>query len=120
MTEKWKRDTGILFGLVFLFLGYSIDIRFLFVSGALLLAALFAPILITPVAYFWLKLAEILGFFVNKIFFSLVFFLIITPIGFFRRTILNIVPYGEFGAGLPSAFVERDHEWQKDDLAMPY
>lgn len=120
MSEKWKRDTGILCALVFLLLGYRFDTRFLLVSVVFLLAVLFVPALVTPVAYMWQRLAEVLGFVMNKVFFGLVFFAVVTPVrvlrGWFSKDSFAL----PFGNGTPSAFIERSHVWGKDDLAAPY
>jgi hypothetical protein len=113
MNEKRLVDTGILFALVFLVAGYRFDPRYLFVSGALLLLALFYSKLLAPLAYVWLKLGETLGFVTNKIFFGLVFFLVVTPIGLLRRMLVK-------KSDNSSAFTVRDHAWSGEDMAHPY
>ena len=50
-------------------------------------AALIAPAALRPVHYAWMTLALILNRVTSPIFMSVVFFLLITPIGWLRRTL---------------------------------
>lgn len=85
MTEKWVRDTGLVFALLALFLGLRGNKFFLGLCGALLLCILFVPKALTPLAFVWLKLAELLGKVMNKVFFGLVFIFFVVPMGGLKR-----------------------------------
>lgn len=120
MTEKWTRDTGLVFALLFLILGVKGNSVFLFLSAAFLVALLFVPAVFTPLAWLWLKLTEVLGFVMNRVFFGIVFFLVILPVGMLRRLFkgdardLNKHPL------VASAFVEHEHLVVAEDLTQPY
>jgi hypothetical protein len=85
MSDKWVRDTGLVFVLVALVFAYRGSTAALLIAGLLVLAVLFVPSLLKPLAWGWQKFAEVLGFVMQRIFFGLVFFVIVTPIGFVRR-----------------------------------
>lgn len=121
MSEKWIRDTGLVFGLFFLILGvWKGTQSFLLVSTGLLVAVLFIPSILTPVAWVWLKVAEVLGFVMNRVFFGLVFFVVVFPVGLFRRIFKgderDLTPH----PNKKSAFIDRDHVVTPENLAKPY
>ncbi len=120
MSEKWVRDTGLVFSLLFLILGARGNTLFLWLSGLFLLALLFYPNALTPVAFLWLKFAEIFGGFMNKVFFGIVFFVVITPIAYVRRTLSkddrSLSPTGKNS----TAFVDRGQIISSMDMERPY
>jgi len=120
MTEKWIKDTGLVLVLFFVFLGFNGNKEFLFVSIILLVAAIFVPKILYPIAYVWKKLVVLLGFIVPKIFFSLVFFIIIFPIGFIRKLIKGDMLIISGWREVKTAFINRDHCFSKRDLEVPY
>jgi hypothetical protein len=120
MNEKWMRDTGLVLGLVCLVLGFNGHKGFLVASGILILLALLSPKLLYPLAWVWLKLVFILNLFVPKIFFGLVFFLIITPVGLARRALKGDMLLIKGWRKAATAFVERDRIFSREDLETPY
>jgi hypothetical protein len=120
MTDKWVRDTGLVFALVFLLLGWRGSHWWLAAAAAFLLALMFAPALIRPLAWAWLKLTHALGFVMNKVFFGVIFFAIITPIGILWRIIGGDKRYFSRQNSALSAFVERSGGIGKKDLEYPY
>ena len=86
MTDTWDKDTGLVFALFFLLVGIlKGHVWALWVSTALLLLVLFIPLALKPLAVFWFSVAEHLGFIMNKVFFGLVFMLIVVPVGLLKR-----------------------------------
>ncbi len=120
MNEKWVRDTGIIFSLIFLYFGYKGTAWAFAATSFILVALLFFPKVLWPLGYAWLKLAELLQKIVSKIFFGLVFFAIITPIGYMLRFIKgdarDLVPHPERA----SAFVDRNGWTTADKIERPY
>lgn len=55
------------------------------ISGAFALTGLAAPQLLAPVHKAWLKFAELLGAINSKILLFIVFYLVLTPMGFIAR-----------------------------------
>lgn len=121
MTDKWIKDTGTVFALIFLILGYAKESKnLLIVSGIFLLALIFAPQTISPFAFLWQKAAELLGYVVPKIFFGFVFFLIILPIGALRRFIKGDMLFISKWRDAKTVFIERRHLFTKQDIEQPY
>jgi hypothetical protein len=121
MNEKWIKDTGFVFALFFLILGYAKDNKeFLVISGIFLAVSLFVPIVIYPVAYLWQKCAELLGMIIPKIFFGLVFFVIILPMGIFRRITKGDTLFVSNWRNSKTVFINRNHLFNKQDLENPY
>lgn len=120
MNDKWIRDTGLVFSLIFLIAGFKGNPGFLFISGFFLLATMFTPGILHPVAFVWLKLVELLNLVVPKVFFGAVFFFIIFPVGVIRRLAkgdtLLILDWRE----VSTSFTERNHLFSKTDLETIY
>lgn len=116
LTEKWVRDTGLILALVFLFFAYKEYSWGLHLSALTLLALLFYPSLLKPLAYLWLKLTHLLGSVMNKVFFGLVFFFVVTPIALLRRLLGK--EHVEHGG--ESAFVMRSGIMRRESLEKPY
>ena len=120
MTDKWVRDTGLVFALLFLILGFRGNKLFLSISGLFLLCVLFAPAVIRPIAFLWMKLAHILGFVMNKVFFGLIFFLIVTPMGLLKRVFEGDLRDLKKDETRASAFVEGKGLITKQLFNKPY
>lgn len=120
MNEKWVRDSGLIFALIFLLLGYRGSSLFLALSILVLLALLFIPKLLWPFAYLWLKLAEALAFVMNRVFFGIIFFLIITPIGYLRRVFYGDSRYLVLNKARTSGFVDRGGIVTRAQIEKPY
>jgi hypothetical protein len=88
-----------------------------------------------PIAYLWFGLAEILGFIVSRIILTLVFFLLIVPIGFVRycygadpmrfkewKSPHKTKMYHKNGNTEydDSVFIERNHLYVPDDIFSPF
>jgi hypothetical protein len=87
------RRFGLTVGGVFLLLGcvswwraHEIAPRVLWALGApLVTLGLIAPSLLRPVERAWMAMAEVLGYVNARIILSLVYFVVVTPIGWIRR-----------------------------------
>lgn len=91
-TRKDLRKSGLSVGVVLAAIGFFLLFKskpsypyFLGASGILIIPALFFPVILKPFQKFWMGLAIILGWFSTRIILSLLFYLILTPIGFFMR-----------------------------------
>lgn len=93
LTAAEGRKFGFTVGIAFLALGGIAMWRgkqrtatvFLALGGLLVLAALVVPTMLGPVERAWMGLAHLLSKVTTPIFMSVVYFLVITPIGFVRR-----------------------------------
>lgn len=120
MTDRWVRDTGLVFALLFLFIGVKVSEYFLLASAAILVVLLFAPAVLKPLAWVWLKVAELLGRIMNPVFFGLVFFLIITPVSLVRRLVQGDRRGRVKQEALSSAFVDARGTYTKELFKQPF
>ena len=88
---------------------------------AVLVLTMTYPAALKPLGRIWFGFSHILGTIVSKIILSLVFFLIVTPIGLVRR-ISGADPMRNklWKKGDDSVLVKRDHHYSSEDLQKPY
>lgn len=64
------------------------------IGGALILTGLMLPALLKPINKIWMTLALVLGWFSSRVILTILFYLVLTPIGFiakiFRKRFLNL------------------------------
>jgi hypothetical protein len=68
--------------------GFAFNLQslvWLLIGSLILSISYLVPLLLRPVYYAWMGLAVVLGAIVNVLIISIVFYLVITPIGFFVR-----------------------------------
>ena len=96
LTEKKKigsnKSFGIIFFIVFLIIAFwpllnnaEIRVWSIFVSLIFLLASLIKPKILSPLNYFWLKLGKFIGILVSPIVMAIIFFFVVTPVGFIMK-----------------------------------
>jgi hypothetical protein len=122
ITKDQSRDTGMAMVLLLLL----VDIRakrgwVLFAATALQVLNMTVPQIYRPVAVLWLALSDLLGAVVSKILLSIVFFVIVVPIGVLRRLAgKDSLKLRAFKAGRDSVMVERNHTFVGRDLERPF
>jgi uncharacterized membrane protein YgdD (TMEM256/DUF423 family) len=122
MTKDQSRDTGMAMVLLFLILRVALhrDI-FLFFCIALQVVNMTFPRAYRPVAVVWLGLSNLLGSIMSKVLMSVVFFVIVTPIGVLRRLFgqdsLNV---HAFKKDDESVMWVRNHKFTANDIERPY
>lgn len=80
------RDTGLALALICLLLAYWGERpRFLPLAIILLLISMVWPRLFRPLAALWFGLSHLLGTVMSKVLLTIVFFVMLTPIGLIRR-----------------------------------
>jgi hypothetical protein len=122
ITKNQSRDTGMAMVLLLLL----VDIRtkrgwVLFAAIALQLLNMTVPQIYRPIAVLWLGFSDLLGAVVSKILLSIVFFVIVVPIGVLRRLAgKDSLKLRAFKAGKDSVMVERNHTFIGRDLERPF
>jgi hypothetical protein len=122
ITKDQSRDTGMAMVLLLLLLFVSRKREGLLI-GAMVLHVLnmAVPQIYKPVAVFWLGLSDLLGAIMSRILLSIVFFLIVTPIGILRRLMgKDSLKLRAFKAGKDSVMLERNHMFIGRDLERPF
>jgi cellulose synthase/poly-beta-1,6-N-acetylglucosamine synthase-like glycosyltransferase len=86
--RKFGLTVGIalgIFGGLFLWRGKGYyDILF-YIAGAFLLLSLTVPMVLKPIQKAWMTLAVILGWVMTRVILSILFFVVVTPIGLISR-----------------------------------
>lgn len=88
---------------------------------AVLVLTMTAPKLFTPLARLWFGLSHWLGEIVSAILLTIVFFVVVTPIGLVRQLSgKDTMRCAQWKAGRQSVFVRRDHAVCAADLEKPF
>jgi energy-coupling factor transporter transmembrane protein EcfT len=116
------KDTGLAIILILLIIEYVKRPGWLTLcTMAVLVLTMTYPAALKPLGRIWFGFSHILGTIVSKIVLSLVFFLIVTPIGLVRR-ISGADPMRNklWKKGDDSVLVKRNHHYSSEDLQKPY
>ena len=101
--QVWKLESFILLAIIFL------------------VVAMTYPLIFQPFARFWFALSTALGTVVSKIILSVLFFVIVLPIGLVRRALgKDSMRIKSWKKGKESVFRTRDHRFTAKDLEHPY
>jgi hypothetical protein len=122
ITPDQSKDTGMAMTLLALIAGLITGHRyFIILAVVLLVLTMTAPAIFRPVAIIWLGFSTLLGLIVSKILLSLIFFLVITPLGILKR-ICGSEPLQlkKWKKDASSVFTERNHLYEPDDIRHPY
>jgi hypothetical protein len=122
-SEKQARDAGLAITFIIILISYyKHSYQLLPVAIVLLSFCLFWPyclrLLLTPISILFFK---IIGPFLSYVFLTLCFFLIITPIGLFRRAAgVDPLQLKKWGRENSSIFKIREHTEKEQDMENPY
>jgi Saxitoxin biosynthesis operon protein SxtJ len=121
-TPEQAKDTGMAMVLICLLLGYAGKFpKFMPVSIILLFITMAWPKAFKPLAGLWFGLSHLMGQVVSKIVLTVIFFVVVTPIGLIRRrTGSDSLQIKKWKQGSESVFVERQGPVQDKDLLNPY
>jgi hypothetical protein len=122
ITKDQSRDTGMAMVLLFLIVAATRKREvYLFVGIALQILNMTVPRIYRPVAVIWLGLSDLMGMVVSKILLSIVFFVVVTPIGILRRLAgKDSLKLRAFKGSADSVMLERNHTFIGKDLERPY
>jgi len=122
MTKGQSRDTGM--ALVLLLLLIFVKSRkngWLYAAIATQVIDMVAPRIFAPVAVLWFGLSHILGTVMSKVLLSILFFGLVTPVGFLRRLFgKDSLKLRAFRASEDSAMLVRNHLFTAKDIEKPY
>jgi hypothetical protein len=120
--EHQCKDSGMALVLVCLLIGFfSQKTIFYLFSIIFLIINMTIPTLYRPFARLWLGVSDILGTVVSKIILTLIFFMLVTPVGILRRAMRkDSLLIKEWKKDTSSAFVVREHLYSADEIEKPY
>ena len=116
------RDAGMALTLIALLLAYFMsDQLFLGLGIVLMIVNMSVPRVFKPFARVWFGLSHLLGTVMSRLILSLVFFLMVMPVGLLRRLMgkdsLNL---NKWKQGKDSVYMVRDITFTKDNIEKPY
>ena len=122
ITKEQAKDTGLALILILLIIEYA---RYrhviILAAGLVLVLTMTQPAVFRPLGRLWFGLSHFLGTIVSKIILSIVFFLIVTPVGLMRKAFgADPMKSGLWKKGNDSVLVERNHNYTKADIEKPY
>ena len=122
ITKDQSRDTGMAMVLLLLILfGTRKREGILFAAMALHVLNMITPQIYRPVAVVWLGLSDLLGAVVPRILLGVLFFMVVTPIGLFRRLLgKDTLKLRAFKGSEGSVMLQRNHVFIGRDLEKPY
>jgi len=122
ISKKEASDTGMAMTLICLLLGYfTKNIIYYKLAIPVLVINMAFPMFYYPFAIVWLGLTNLLGIFVSRILLSVVYIVILLPMGLIRRLMgkdaLNLTG---FKKAKTSVMITRDIEFTADDIKNPF
>jgi hypothetical protein len=116
------KDAGMALTLIALLLAYFWDSqRFLVLAIVLMIVNMSVPGVFKAFAKVWFGLSHILGAVMSRLLLSLIFFLLVTPVGLARRLMgKDSLKLRSWKNGSESVFVIRDVTFSKDNIEKPY
>ena len=118
-SKKDLRKFGLTVGIVLLMifvilfiLDKSSYVYFGIIGGVLVLAGILFPSVLKPVNKVWMTLALILGWFMSRVILTILFYLVLTPIGFIAKI---------FGKRFLSLNIDQEEKsyWEKREKRLP-
>jgi len=117
-TKKQNTDFGMVLTLALLVTGLIGHIHILYVIAifTLIVTAQF-PVLFDPFSWVWFKFAKFTEMFFSIVVLSVVFYLVVTPIGLWRRWFAkDELLLRSFKKNKKSVFIVKDTIYKKEDL----
>lgn len=122
ITKKQASDSGMAVVLILLLIGVFThrDIYYKIAILALILNMAF-PMFFYYFAIFWFGLSQMIGTVVSKIILSLVFFIVVLPVGLFRRMLgKDTLQLKQFKKSKESVMIKRNHHFSTKDIVNPF
>ena len=97
------------------------DIRIIGVAVGILVVGLLFPTWLLPLATLWFAIGRGLSVVFSIIILTLLFYLLITPVGLFRRMLgYDMLRVKQWKKSTTSVFIKRDHTFRSSDIEKPY
>jgi predicted membrane chloride channel (bestrophin family) len=118
ITRKMCIEFGLVAILLTIFLSiYQKQSYFVIWAFILTLITLLIPILFYPFAALWFWLGKVLSFIGSRVFLTIIFFIIVTPMGQIRRLLKrDSLKINQFKKSTESVMTDRDHLYTADDF----
>jgi polyferredoxin len=122
VSDEQCKDSGLALVLIALIISMIFSADYLLPIGTgLLIVTMSVPTLFRPFARIWFGFSHALGTLVSRILLTLLFYGLVTPVGFIRRVLgKDSMQLKKWKRGKGSVFNDRDHLFTRQDLDHPY
>ena len=121
-TDSRPKDTGMAAVLILLLVTwFTANLTLVIPAIVVLILTMTVPVVFKPLAVVWFGLANLLGHVVSTVILSVLFFVVLMPIGIVRKAGgADALSLKKWRNGDDSVFVVRDHQYTAGDLEKPY
>ena len=122
ISKEQAKDAGMAVVLILLLLGIFLKQQVLYpYAAAALVVDMIFPGIYKPFAFIWFGLATFLGTIMSKVLLTVVYILLMVPVGLLRRLLRkDSLQLKKFKKNGSSVFRDRDHLFQSADIENPY
>lgn len=122
ISKKQASDTGMAAVLILLLIGlFTHNNLYYKIAIPVLVINMTFPMFYYPFAIVWLGFTHLLGTIVSKIILTIIYFIMVIPIGVFRRLLgKDSLQLSEFKKGNKSVMQTRDYTFLSEDIEKPY
>jgi hypothetical protein len=122
MDKKKLSDAGMALVLIMLLAGlFSRNVLFYKIAIPVLLLNMIIPQIYYPFAWIWYSLSNFLAIFVSRMLLSVIYLVLVVPIGLFRKLTGNDnLNLRKFKKGQKSVMKLREYTFLPEDLPRPY
>ena len=119
---KQASDTGMAAVLLLLLIGVFSHNGFYYkIAIPVLIINMVFPMFYYPLAIIWLGLSQLLGTFASKIILTIIYGILVVPVGVFRRLLgKDSLQLSEFKKGNHSVMQKRNYTFVSKDIENPY
>mgnify|MGYP001017568217 FL=1 len=119
---KQASDTGMAAVLLLLLIGLFSHNGFYYkIAIPVLIINMVFPMFYYPLAIIWLGLSQLLGTFASKIILTIIYGILVVPVGVFRRLLgKDSLQLSEFKKGNHSVMQKRNYTFVSKDIENPY
>ncbi len=122
ISKKQASDTGMALVLVLLLVGlFTQNNLYYKIAIPVLIINMIFPMFYYLFAIIWLGFSQLLGSVVSKIILTIIYFIILLPIGIIRRLLgKDSLQLSEFKKGTGTVMKSRDYNYSSNDIEKPY
>ena len=122
LSKKQVSDSGMAAVLILLLIGYFTQNNIYYkIAIPALVLNMAAPMFYYPFAVIWLGLTTVLGEVVSRVLLSIIYFLILFPVGIFRKLSgKDSLQLNTFKKGKDSVMIIRNFSFSSKDIENPY
>ena len=122
ISKKQASDTGMAAVLILLLIGlFTHNNLYYKIAIPVLVINMIFPMFYYLFAIIWLGFSQLLGTIVSKIILTIIYIIMVIPIGVFRRLLgKDSLKLSEFKKGNKSVMQTRDYNFLSEDIEKPY